>query len=148
MQALEVLGLIWALDHALQVRSKHMARTLRITGPQRLALRLIESAPGLTARDLTTRLHVHKSTLSGVLQRLEGRGLIVRHTDPDDARRQRLEVTPAGRLLVEKKAGTIEAAVAEVLRESDARDVVGARRLLTHLGQRLARMPRQRVSSA
>jgi DNA-binding MarR family transcriptional regulator len=141
-QALEFLRLIWAMDHALQVRSKHMARTIRVTGPQRLALRLIENAPGLTASDLTERLHVHKSTLSGVLQRLEAVGLISRQTDTEDARRQRLSVTPAGRALAERRTGTVEATVADVLREFSPRDVDAARRVLQRLGDRLGRLPR------
>lgn len=141
-QALDFLRLIWALDHALQVRSKHMSRALGVTGPQRLALRLIESTPGLTARELTDTLHVHKSTLSGVLQRLESAGLIVRRTDTEDARRQRLTVTAAGRALAERRAGTVEATVGEVLREFTPREVEGARRLLERLGDRLARLPR------
>jgi DNA-binding MarR family transcriptional regulator len=140
--ALEFLRLIWALDHALQVRSKHMARTLRVTGPQRLTLRMIESAPGLTARELTGLLHVHKSTLSGVLQRLEAAGLVARQTDPEDARRQRLSVTSGGRTLAEKRGGTVEATVGEVLREFSARDVDAARRVLDRLAVRLARLPR------
>lgn len=142
VQALEFLRLIWALDHALQVRSKHMARTLRVTGPQRLALRLIESAPGLTASELTEKLHVHKSTLSGVLQRLEAVGLIARHTDTEDARRQRLSVTPGGRALAERRSGTVEETVTEVLREFTPREVDATRRVLQRLGERLARLPR------
>ena len=140
--ALEFLRLIWALDHALQVRSKHMARTLRVTGPQRLALRMIEDSPGLTARELTGLLHVHKSTLSGVLQRLEAAGLISREPDAEDARRQRLSVTPAGRALADRRGGTLEAAVADVLREFPARDVDATRRVLERLGARLSRLPR------
>jgi DNA-binding MarR family transcriptional regulator len=141
-EALDFLRLIWALDHALQVRSKHMARTLRVTGPQRLALRLIESAPGLTASDLTGTLHVHKSTLSGVLQRLETSGLIARQADAEDGRRQRLSVTPAGRALAERRSGTVEATVADVLREFSPREVESARRVLHRLGERLGRLPR------
>lgn len=140
--ALEFLRLIWAMDHALQVRSKHMARTLRVTGPQRLALRMIEHSPGLTARELTGLLHVHKSTLSGVLQRLETSGLISRHTDAEDARRQRLTVTAAGRALAERRAGTLEATVADVLREFSPREVESTRRVLERLGTKLARLPR------
>lgn len=141
-QALEFLRLIWALDHALQVRSKHMARTLRVTGPQRLTLRMIESAPGLTARELTGLLHVHKSTLSGVLQRLEAAGLISRETDPEDARRQRLSVTTGGRGLAEKRGGTVESTVSDVLREFTAREVETARKVLDRMASRLARLPR------
>jgi len=38
--AIDFLRLIWAVDHALQRRSKSMAATLGITGPQRLVIRI------------------------------------------------------------------------------------------------------------
>ena len=38
---LDFLRLLWELDHALQRRSKRMARALGLTGPQRLVLRIV-----------------------------------------------------------------------------------------------------------
>jgi MarR family transcriptional regulator, organic hydroperoxide resistance regulator len=38
---LQFMQLLWAVDHGLQRASKGMLRRLGVTGPQRLALRLI-----------------------------------------------------------------------------------------------------------
>lgn len=113
---LDFLRELWALDHALQKRSKKMARELGITGPQRLALRLISRFPGLPAGRLARLLHLHPSTVSGVVKRLASRGLIVRGADGPDRRRSLLRLTPAGHALLDRPVPSIESAVEASLR--------------------------------
>ena len=93
---LDFLRELWALDHAMQKRSKKMAKELGITGPQRLALRLVSRFPGLPAGRLARLLHLHPSTVSGIVKRLASRGLIARGTDGPDRRRAMLRITPTG----------------------------------------------------
>ena len=81
--AIDFLRLIWAVDHALQRRSKAMAATLGITGPQRLVIRIIGRFPSIHAKQLAGILHLHPSSLTAVLKRLERRDLVRRW--PDDA---------------------------------------------------------------
>jgi DNA-binding MarR family transcriptional regulator len=106
---------LWALDHALQKRSKRMARELGVTGPQRLALRLVSRFPGLPAGRLARLLQLHPSTVTGVVKRLARRGLIVRRTDGPDRRRSLLQITPAGLALLGRRQPTIESAVQAAL---------------------------------
>lgn len=108
---LELMRVIWALDHALQSRSKAMASTLGVTGPQRFVLRVVEDAPGISSGELAEYLHLHPSTLTGVLQRLDRRKLLRRKKDPADARRVLLELTPAGRRVLKSKGASVEAVV-------------------------------------
>ena len=56
---LEFMRLLWSLDHALQKRSKWMARRGGVTGPQRLALRLIGHMPHVSAGLLADMLKLH-----------------------------------------------------------------------------------------
>src|SRR5262245_21982391 len=93
---LDFMRLLWAIEHALQAASKRMETTLGITGPQRVALRVIGQCPGLSAKQLAHTLQLHPSTITGVLRRLEDRGLIRRRDDPADGRSVRLSTTPAG----------------------------------------------------
>ncbi len=55
---------------------------------------------GLSQQSLARRLLVAKSNITGLLSRLEARGLLERRTDPDDARTKRVFLTPAGEALV------------------------------------------------
>ncbi|HEU0037002.1 MAG TPA: MarR family transcriptional regulator [Kofleriaceae bacterium] len=106
---------LWGVAHALEVRSKHMARALGVTGPQRLVLRLVGQQPGIGGRELAATLGVHPSTLTGVLARLERQGMIVRAIDPADRRRVRLKLTAAGQKVNKVRKGTAEAACRRAL---------------------------------
>src|SRR6516162_388271 len=114
---LKLLRVLWALDHALNARSKAMGAALGVTGPQRTALRLVALTPGISSGELAALLHLHPSTLTGVLERLVRRGLLERKRDPFDARRALLRVTPAGLRLLQHRKGTIEEVVRLALRK-------------------------------
>jgi DNA-binding MarR family transcriptional regulator len=127
---LEFMRLLWALDHALNSRSKRMNAELGVTGPQRLVIRIVGKQPGISAKEIAAILHVDKSTLSGVLQRLETRGLVERAAHPGDARRARLTLTDKGRELDSTRAPTIEASVRRALGRVSPKQVDAARRIL------------------
>jgi DNA-binding MarR family transcriptional regulator len=102
---------LWDLVHALAVRSKRMGKTLGVTGPQRLVIRVVGQSPGATASEISDILGLHPSTLTGVLARLEAQRLLQRKTDAADRRRVRFRLTPAGRRIDRERRGTVEAAV-------------------------------------
>ena len=137
-EALEFMRLLWAVDHGLQRRSKRMAATLGVTGPQRLALRVLGRFPGLSAGDLAKLLHVHPSTLTGVLDRLEAKGLVARRADPEDRRRAILGLTRAGRRFDVEAAETVESVVKAALAARSEGEVRGAQEVLSTLAARLA----------
>jgi DNA-binding MarR family transcriptional regulator len=114
---LDFMRTLWALDHALQSASKRMEAALGVTAPQRTLVRIVGRFPGISAGEAAAILHVHPSTLTGVLKRLEGRGLVTRRADPRDGRRALLALTARGRALDGLRKGTVEAAVRRVLRE-------------------------------
>jgi DNA-binding MarR family transcriptional regulator len=124
---------LWELSHALQVASKRMARTLGVTGPQRLVIRILGQSPGITARDLAVTLGIHPSTLTGVLARLEKSGFIRRSVDAVDRRRARFELTAAGQKVDREKRGTIEAAIRRALARAGGATVARSSELLSLL---------------
>jgi len=136
-EALEFMRLVWAVDHGLQSLSKRMEATIGLTGPQRLVVRLVGRFPGISAGRLAQLLHVHPSTLTGVLKRLEKRGLLERKSDPLDARRALFQLTQAGRSLDVPAAGTVEAAVTRVLGRVARSRILGAQEVLTALADEL-----------
>src|SRR5262245_41388371 len=122
LDVLELMRVIWALDHALHSRSKAMASALGVTGPQRFVLRLVQRTPGISSGALANHIHLHPSTLTGVLQRLERRGLLVRRRDRADARRVLLQLTSKGRRMLRKK-GSVEEVVKRAIASQRAPDV-------------------------
>jgi DNA-binding MarR family transcriptional regulator len=114
---LDVLRLIWELKHHLQTVSKRMSKQLGITGPQRLALRMIGREPDMPTLRLSALLHLHPSTVTGILDRMQRDKLILRVTDAEDGRRSRLQLTARGRELNQMRAGTVESAVASAINQ-------------------------------
>jgi MarR family transcriptional regulator, lower aerobic nicotinate degradation pathway regulator len=74
---------------------------LGITPVQYGALYSAWCQPGLDQRSLAASIGLDTSTLGGVIDRLERRGLIVRQASPDDRRVRLLHVTPEGEALLD-----------------------------------------------
>jgi MarR family transcriptional regulator, organic hydroperoxide resistance regulator len=134
---LQFMQLLWAVVHGLERTSKRMTVEIGVTGPQRLVLRVVGLFPGLSAGDLATILHVHPSTLTGVLKRLIDQRLLGRQDDPVDRRRAVLHLTAEGTRANAARAGTVEQAIARALAGVSARDRQATRRVLDHLAQSL-----------
>ena len=140
-ETLEFMRLLWAIDHGLQRRSKRMAKTLGLTGPQRVVVRMLGHYPGISAGQLAQGLHLHPSTLTGILRRLERRGWLTRRRHPRDGRRAVLELSRAGRRLDVESSGTIEAAMKSALGRLPTSSVKSARAVLRALAAELEPPP-------
>jgi DNA-binding MarR family transcriptional regulator len=137
MTALELLEELWGLDHALDQASLRMLREVGVTGPQRVALRLLTLRGDIGPSELARQMHLHPATITSLLGRLERNGYVQRLPSREDRRRTILIVTEAGRTLGESK-GAIEAAVEVVLRQTDPEDLAACVRVLGALTDALA----------
>ena len=138
---LDFMRLMWAINHGLDRASRGMQAKFGVTGPQRLVLRIVGTFPGLSAGDLARTLHVHPSTLTGILQRLEARGLLRRLTDPEDARRVQLEITAKGKRLTIPSVGTVESAIKRLMSTWSDSELNVTRRTLTAIAEELDGSP-------
>jgi DNA-binding MarR family transcriptional regulator len=136
-ETLEFLGLMWTVDHALQTLSKRMQGTIGVTGPQRLLLRIVARFPGLPAGEIASVMHLDRSTISGILKRLERRGLVQRRKDARDGRRALIVATGDGRQLAGQHEGTIEGAVERALADLSAPQMTALRSALRRLATAL-----------
>lgn len=138
-KVLDFMRLLWAVDHGLQSGSKRMEATIGVTGPQRLVMRIVGKFPGISAGEIADVLHVHPSTLTGVLKRLERRGILERQTDSRDARRALFRLTARGEQLNSVRAGTVEAAVRRALAQLPPARLAAAQEVLETLVRELER---------
>ncbi|HMM34415.1 MAG TPA: MarR family transcriptional regulator [Thermoanaerobaculia bacterium] len=136
-EALDFMKLLWRLDHALQTTSRRMAESVGVTGPQRLALRVVGRFPGITPGETAAVLRLHPSTVTVIVQGLERSGLVERSEDPADRRRTRLHATPAGRKVASATGGTVEEAVRRTLARVPPADLETAARVLSALAAEL-----------
>ena len=131
--AIDFLRLLWGVDHDLQHKSVAMQRTLGVTGPQRLVIRVVGGFPGISLGELAGFLGAHPSTATGLSKRLVRRGLLRTRQDPRDARRLQVRLTPGGHAIEMAAVGTIEEAVEQLLSASTAAEIRTTRRVLERL---------------
>lgn len=89
-----------------------------LTAGSTLGLLLRSGALRLTA--LAEREAVSQPAMTGLVSRLQGAGLVVRHRDPTDGRAVRVELTARGRALIEDRRVRRAAAMEELLDLLDA----------------------------
>ncbi len=65
-------------------------------------LECLRESDGALARDIGTRCGIDKSTMSSLLRKIEGNGLIARRTDEHDRRAVRIYLTDAGKEAAER----------------------------------------------
>jgi DNA-binding MarR family transcriptional regulator len=92
----------------------------------------------MTPRELTARLGVTASTLTGHLAAIERRGHLVREIDPRDRRSHRLELTDEGRQVLAVCRQRFAAAVDALYAGLDREDIGRARRLLVEVDRAAA----------
>lgn len=90
---------------------KPLLEPLGLTYPQYLAMLVLWEADGITVSELGQRLMLDSGTLTPLLKRLEGAGLVQRLRDTADERRVLLRLSTAGRAL-KTRAAKVPAAVA------------------------------------
>jgi len=131
------MGVLWALNHGLESRSKRMAAVHGVTGPQRLVVRIVGRRPGISAGELAEAMRLHPSTLTGIVRRLVERRLIERRGDPSDRRRALFRLTERGKKIDELRTGTVEAAIRSALRRFGDEDIEAAKALLATITKNL-----------
>lgn len=78
-------------------------REVDLTVSQADVIFTLGNTDGLTCKEIGERTLITKGTLTGVLDRLEGKGLIRRVPCPEDGRRTRIRLTTDGERLFERE---------------------------------------------
>jgi DNA-binding MarR family transcriptional regulator len=95
------------LDHA----DRLVLRPFNLNTLQYNALLLLDSEEGWRLTDLSERLMCERSTVTRLVDYLEGEGLIDRCADPVDRRSQRVTLSAAGMALRDQAQAAIEEAI-------------------------------------
>lgn len=104
----ELVRLLFLLTGDLRQRFTDRAADLDMSFPQAMALRELDGP--LPMRELAQRLCCDASNVTGIVDRLEARGLVERRTAPEDRRVKYLVLTDEGRALrdVHRNALTVD----------------------------------------
>jgi DNA-binding MarR family transcriptional regulator len=117
--------------------TKELARRADLTGPQLTVLKMLEGVGDLSLSDLSDRIRAQNSTVTGIIDRMEREGLVVRTRSTEDRRVVRIKLTDKGA----KIAGAIAVEPIEIFRSAleslstaETRDLL---RVLTKIARRV-----------
>lgn len=97
-----VLVALRRIVRAISLHSSHIQRRYGLTGPQLLLLREVARRDGAAGGEIARALNLSHATVTGILDRLEGRGLLTRKRSTQDKRRVLVALTEEGRGLLER----------------------------------------------
>jgi DNA-binding MarR family transcriptional regulator len=94
--AVDVLVLLRRIMRAADLHSRRLVKATGLTVPQLLVLRAIQDLGEVTAGRVSAQVSLSQATVSTILDRLEGRGLIERYRSAVDRRVVHTRLTAAG----------------------------------------------------
>lgn len=98
--SLRILQSIRRIAQCIGQHSKRLSSTHNITAPQLVALMAIAQLGQVTLRAIGRAIQLSPSTVVGIVDRLEEKGLVRRERDTKDRRNVFVSVTVAGQLVV------------------------------------------------
>jgi len=140
--AREVEGSLRAIQRAMRRPLQAEIARGELTAPQMAILSILVGAEGLSLKELSERAALAHSTVSGIVDRLESRGLVAREPDAADGRFSRIVVTEPVRAFVHDKLPQLAVQpLAEALRRATQTQRLkiaeGVRTLQQLLGERV-----------
>jgi len=91
-----VLVALRRIMRAVDLRSRRLVAQHGVTGPQLILLKEIERREHLSVSELCRDVHLSQATVTGILDRLEKRGLVGRRRSEQDRRRVVVSLTDEG----------------------------------------------------
>jgi len=81
--------------------TKELARRAQLTGPQLTVVKILEQIGDLSLSELSEKIRAQNSTVTGIIDRMEREGLVVRERSTQDRRVVIIKLTPKGTELAE-----------------------------------------------
>ncbi len=119
---LRVLSGIRRIIRAADLFSRRLAAQHGITVPQLLCLNHVVHSGGVSIKALAAEIYLSPSTIVGIIDRLETRGLVERHRSKPDKRLVKVVPTEDGRRLVETSPSALHEDLVAGLRELSSTD--------------------------
>ena len=128
--------------------TKQAAREVGLTGPQLTVIKLLDTFGDLSLSTLSERIRAQNSTVTGIIDRMEREGLVLRDRSTSDRRVVYIRLTSKGKQLardVQVEPMEIFRAVLSTLSRDDTRDLL---RILSKLQKRVRSLVKDRESGS
>ena len=98
----DVLISLRKIIRSIDLHSRFLVKQVGLTGPQLIILREISKSGEISIGKIACAISLSQATVTGILDRLEKRGLVFRQRSETDRRQIILKITDAGETLLEK----------------------------------------------
>ncbi len=139
-----VLNALRRIVHAVDLHSRQLIQRCSVTAPQLVCLHTLAEEGTLTSRRLAEEVHVNPSTLVGILDRLERKGLVERQRGQRDRRSVFLSLTEQGRGFVQESPSPLQATLMVKLKQMEQAE---QERLASTLEEVVELMEAQKVAA-
>jgi DNA-binding MarR family transcriptional regulator len=121
--------------------TKELARRAELTGPQLTVVKMLETVGDLSLSDLSDRIRAQNSTVTGIIDRMEREGLVLRVRSTEDRRVVKIKLTEKG----ERIASDIPIEPMEIFRSALATLTLAETRELLRILNKVAKRVQQIV---
>jgi DNA-binding MarR family transcriptional regulator len=129
----DILLALRRIMRSMDIASRQLISEHGLTTPQLIcAQTLVEQGP-LTTGMLARAISLSPATVTGILDRMERRGLITRERRPEDKRRVLVDVTAAGRAAAEAAPSFLAKRLAQSLEGLPEKDRAEIQRVILYL---------------
>jgi DNA-binding MarR family transcriptional regulator len=126
---LRVFQSLRRIIRAIDLHSRRLVAQHNVTAPQLVCLLSVKEHAPVTPSAIAHHVHLSPSTVIGVLDRLEGKGLVRRERDRVDRRRVQVFLTEAGKAVAESAPSPLQDTLArgmEQLPEAEQATLAGS----------------------
>lgn len=125
MKYLDILIKLRKIIRSINLESKKIEKQLGISIPQLLVLQFLSEQEDYRAPASRIKAHINlnASTVSGIIKRLEIKGLVARSPKPDDRRASYVTLTAKAAELLKQSPVTLQEKMSERLRQLDDKQI-------------------------
>jgi len=98
---------------AIDMNSKKLVKRVGLTGPQLVILQEISNLGEVTAGEIARAVSLSQATVTGILERMEKRGLLARQRSASDKRRIMVRITESGKTVLKEAPPLMQEAFIE-----------------------------------
>jgi DNA-binding MarR family transcriptional regulator len=104
----QILASLRRIARCIDLHSRRLTEEIGLTGPQLAVLREANRSRPLCIGELARASHLSQPTVTGILDRLEKRGLVERVRAQHDRRTVNVNATPAGQELLDRAPSLLQ----------------------------------------
>ncbi|HTB71784.1 MAG TPA: MarR family transcriptional regulator [Polyangiaceae bacterium] len=128
--------------------TKEVARRADLTGPQLTVLKVLEGVGDLSLSELSERIRAQNSTVTGIIDRMEREGLVVRARSTEDRRVVHIQLTEKGARIAREIAVEPMEVFRSALESLSAGEMRDLLKILTKIAQRVQGIVKRDVGAA